>query len=111
MISAAMRERLPKPPPIQPFTGAAPDVVGVGGASAKIRGYIDAPLEHNGVVVYHPLLVVKGLAFSVLDGTDILRPHDAILILSESSPQRLRSSTCEVCAEQRTDLFSEIRDA
>ena len=38
MISAAMRERLPKPPTIQPFTNAALDVVGVGGASALIRG-------------------------------------------------------------------------
>ena len=49
IISAAMRERLPKPPPIQSFIGAAPDVVGVEGASAQIRGYINAPLELDGI--------------------------------------------------------------
>ena len=54
MLSAAMYSRLPSAAPIQPFTCAAPDVVGVGGASAEIRGYVDTPVEIAGTAVHHP---------------------------------------------------------
>ena len=78
MLSSAMYSRLPSAPAIQPFSGAAPDVIGVGGASSEIRGYVDALVELAGTAVYHPLLVVEGLAFPLLIGTDILRPHGAM---------------------------------
>ena len=103
MLSTAMYGRLPKAPVIQPFTRAAPDVVGVGGASAEICGYIDTPVEIAGVAVYHPLLVVKGLAFSILIGTDIIRPNGAMFALDESTPVRLRTRECDVLREQRTN--------
>ena len=84
-----MYSRLPHAPAIQPFTCAAPDVIGVGSASAEIRGYVDAPIEIAGVAVHHLLLVVEGLAFSLLIGTDIMRAHGAVLTLDESAPVRL----------------------
>ena len=88
---------------IQPFTRAAPDVVGVGGARAEIRGYIDAPVNIAGVTVHHPLLVVEDLALTVLIGTDILHAHAAVLTLDETAPVRLRNRECSICREQRTD--------
>ena len=83
MLSAAMYARLPDAPVIQPFFRAAPEVVGVGVASAVIRGYFDVPVEVAGVAVRHPLLVVESLAFPLIIGTDILRAHRAILTLDE----------------------------
>ena len=68
MLSSAMYARLRDAPAIQPFTRAAPDVIGVGGASAEIRGYVDAPVEIVGVTVHHPVLVVEGFAFLLLIG-------------------------------------------
>ena len=44
MLSAAMYARLPDAPTIQPFLRAAFEVVGVGGARAVIRGYVDVPV-------------------------------------------------------------------
>ena len=77
-------------PVIQPFSRAAPEVVGVGGASAAIRGYVDALVKFAGVTVHHPLLVMEGLAFLLLIGTEILRAHRADLTLDETAPVRLR---------------------
>ena len=42
MLSTAMYNRFSNAPAIQPFTGSAPDIIGVGGSTAKIRGYVDA---------------------------------------------------------------------
>ena len=49
----------------------------------------------------NPLLVIKGLAFPIIIGTDILRAYRAVLILDESAPVRLRVRVCPVCGEQR----------
>ena len=86
MLSTALYGRIPYAPAIQPVTGSAFDIIGVGGATAEIRGYVDAPIEIDGTAVRHLLLVVKGLAFPLLLGTDILRPHGAMLMLDESAP-------------------------
>ena len=102
MLSAAMYTRLPDAPAIQPFFRAAPEVVGVGGARAEIRGYVDVPVEVAGVAVRQPLLVVEGLGFPLIIGMDILRAHRAVLTLDESAPVRLRVRVCAVCGEQRT---------
>ena len=103
MLSIATHARLRDTPVIQPFTRAAPDVVGVGGASAEIRGYVDAPVEVVDVTVHHPLLVVEGLAFSLLIGTDIIRAQGAVLTLDKNAPVWLRNRECSICREQRTD--------
>ena len=91
MLSSAMYARLRDAPVIQPFTPTAPDGVGVGGASAEIRGYIDAPVEVAGVTVHNQLLVVEGLAFPLLIGTDILHADGAVLTLEETAPVRWRN--------------------
>ena len=87
----------------QPFTRAAPDVVGVGGARAEIRGYVETPVKVAGVTVHHPLLVVKGLAFSFLIGTDILCAHGSVLTLDVTTPVRLQSRQCSICRKERSD--------
>ena len=102
MLSDAMYTRLPNAPAIQPFLCAVPEVVGVGGARAVIRGYVNAPVKVASIVVRHPLLLVEGLAFPLIIGTDILRAHRAVLTLDESAPVRLRVRVCAVCAKQRT---------
>ena len=103
MLSSAIYASLRDAPVIQPFTRAAPDVVSVGGVSAEIGGYVDAPLEVAGVTVHYPLLGVEGLAFFLFTGTIILRAHGAVLTLDETAPVRLRSRECSICREQRTD--------
>ena len=102
MLSAAKYARLPDAPAIQPFLRVAPEVVGVEGASAMIRGYVDVPVEIAGVAVRHQLLVVEGLAFHLIIGTDIWRAHRAVLTLDKSAPVRLQIRKCAVCLEQRT---------
>ena len=54
--------------------------------------------------MHHPLLVVEGLAFPLLIGTDILLAHGAVLTLDETAPVRLCSCECAICREQRTDF-------
>ena len=57
MLSTAIYARLPDAPVIQPLACTASEVVGVGSASAQIRGYVDMPVEVAGVAVRHSLMV------------------------------------------------------
>ena len=102
MFSTAMYSCLASAPAVQPYLGAAPDVIGVDGASAEIRGYVDAAVKFANTAVCYPLLV-EGLAFSLVIGTDILRPHGAMLTLDECVSLQLRTRVCDMCREQRTD--------
>lgn len=77
MMSSKLYERLPKKPRIYKFEKAAPDIVGVGGASAHVKCYVDVPLRIAEIEVERPLLVVDNLSFSLLIGMDILGPHSA----------------------------------
>ena len=75
IMSESLYSQLPTRPPIQSFKKPASDIVGVGSASAEVKGYIDVPLQIAGVEVAHPLLLVSGLVFLI--GMDVLRPHSA----------------------------------
>ena len=75
MVSSGLYDRLPTHPAINSFENSTPDIVGVGGAIAEVRGYIDVPLKIAGIEVAHPLLVVSKLPFAMLIGMDVLRPH------------------------------------
>ena len=86
ILSSALYDRLPSRPSINSFKNSAPDIVGVGGASAEVRGYIDVPLHIAGIEVAHPLLVVSNLSFSLLIGMDELQPHAAKLSLGSAAP-------------------------
>ena len=95
---------MPTRPQIQSFKKPSPDIVGVGGASAEVKGYIDVPLQIAGVEVAHPLLVVSGLAFQILIGMNVLRPHSAAMQLGESVPFQLNMRIGDICLERRIDL-------
>ena len=59
----------------------------------------------------HPFQVVEKLAFSFLIGTDILKPHDVMLLPNETIPLRLRTPVCDVCRDQRTNVSGESSSA
>ena len=103
-LSSATYSRLPNAPAIYPFTRDALNAVSVGNASAVIREYIYTRVDIAGVTVHYPLLVIEGLAFSILIGIDVHRAFGAMLTLDESAVLRLRKRECDVCREQRTDL-------
>ena len=86
MVSSARYDRLPSRPSINLFRNSAPDIVGVGGASAEVRGYIDVHLQIAGIKVVHPLLVVSNLSFSLLIGMDVLQPHAEKMSLGSAAP-------------------------
>ena len=83
MVSESLYSQLPTRPPIQSFKKPGPDIVYVGGGSAV---YIDVPLQIFGVEVAQPLLDASGLAFIIVIGMDVLRPHSAAMRLGESMP-------------------------
>ena len=63
MVSESLNLQLPSRFPIQCFKKPAPNIVGVCGASAEVKGYIEVPLQIAGVKLAHPLVVVSNLAF------------------------------------------------
>ena len=101
MMSASLYAQLPSKPRIYSFENAAPDIVGVGGASAAVKGYIDVPLRIADVEVAHPLLVVENLSFSLLIGMDILDPHAANILLGGAREVQFKARVCDVCLEPR----------
>ena len=101
MIPARTIALLRIAPSVENFSSAPPRVVGVGGASATVRGYIDAPLVIAGTRVRHPLIVVEELAYPLLIGMDILGLHDAQLGVGASSSICLAVERCTVCDEMR----------
>ena len=51
MVNELLYSKLLTRTPIQSFMKPAPDIVGVGGASAEVKKYIDVPLQIAGVEV------------------------------------------------------------
>ena len=78
-----------------------PNNVGVGGSSARVLGYVDVAVFISDVEVRHPLIVVDTLAYPLLIGTDVLRPHRAIYVLGAPEVVRLKLDRCSVCVEER----------
>ena len=109
MLTAALYELLPSRPPIRKFDDSAPDVIGVGGASAGVRGYIDVPVQIAGAEVSHPLLVVTDLPFSLLIGMDVLRPHEAKLAFGGVTHMKFGVRVCSICIEHRVELKRKFR--
>ena len=109
MVYSTLNDRLPSRPSINSFKNSAPNIVGVSGASAEVRGYIDAPLQIVGIEVAHPLLIVLNLLFSMLIGMDVLQPHAAKNSLGNAAPLKLSARVCDVCLEHRTNLSPSYR--
>ena len=108
MMSASLYERLPSKPRVYSFAKAAPDIVGVGGASAAVKGYIDVPLRVADAEIAHPLLVVENLSFSLLIGMDILDPHAAKISLGGTREVQFGARVCDVCLEPRVPAKHEF---
>ena len=86
MVSSALYDRLPSRPSINSFKNSAPDIVGVDGASAEVRGYIDVPLQIAGIEVVHPLLVNSNLSVLLLIGMNVLQLHAAKMSIGSAAP-------------------------
>ena len=102
LIPLSTYHQLRQQPPIINFSGCVPNIIGVGGALAVLKGYIDVPIEISGVEVLHPLVVVEHLAFPLLIGMDVLCPHNANFVLGSPDSVRLLAPLCEVCLETRS---------
>ena len=77
IMSSAFHDRLPSRLALDAFKNSHPDIVGVGGVSFKVKGYINVYLKIVEIEVTHPLLVVIKLLFALLIGMDVLQPHTA----------------------------------
>ena len=108
MMSASLYEQLPSKPRVYAFENTAPDIVGVGGASAAVKGYVDVPLRVADVEVAHPLLVVENLSFALLIGMDILDPHAANISLGGAREVQFKARVCDVCLEPRVPAKHEF---
>ena len=89
MVSSALHDRLQSRLSINALKNSAPDIVGVGSASAEFRGFIDVPLQIAAIEVAHPLLVVTNVLFSLLNGIDVLQPHAAKKSIGNAAPLEL----------------------
>ena len=101
MVSSALYNRLPSRAAINSFKNSAPDIVGFGGASAEVRGYIDVPVQITEIEVTHTLLIVTDSPFALLIGMDILRPHAASLSVCHSTSLQFCNRVCAIWLERR----------
>ena len=108
MLNSTLYDRLHSKPAIQQFKNRAPDIVGVVGASAKVRGYVDIPLLIAGVEIAHSLLVVSELSFPILIVMDILQPHAATLPLGNSSTIQLNTEFVMYDSSSKLSRFANI---
>ena len=111
IVSSALYDRLLSRPSINLCKNSAHDIVGVGGASAEVRGFIDVFLQIAGIEVAHPLLVVSNLSLSLLIGMDVLQPHVVKMSLGSAAPLELSVHVCDVCLEQRTNSNPSYRSS
>ena len=56
------------------------------------------------VEVRHPLIIVEELAYPILIGMNVLRPHEAITVTGASEIVRLHLESCLVCIEEHTSV-------
>ena len=108
MLSAELCSRLVCRPAIQQFEGAIPDVIAIDGVRVAVSGYAVVPLVIGGVEVVHPLLVIRDLPYSLLIGTDILRPHAASVSVVCGDAVLLGARECDVCRECRLVLECDV---
>ena len=111
MVSFALYDRLPTCPAINTLENSALDIVGVGGASAEVIGFVEVPLLIAGFEVVDPMLVVSELPFAMLIGMDVLRPHAASFSVCYSTSLQLCNSVCPVCLERQNETKRESRNA
>ena len=101
LIASSTLSALLERPSVEQFMHRPPNIVGVGNSSAKVLGYVDVTVVVSDIVVRHPLIVVDELAYPLLIGTNVLRPHRAIFELGAPDVVRLKLDRCSVCVEER----------
>ena len=79
-ITTTTLSKLPKRSSVEQFLHRPSNIVGVGNASVRVLGYVDATIVIAGVEVRHPLIVVDKLAYPTLIWINVLRPHEAITV-------------------------------
>ena len=92
---------LPERPSVEQLMHRPPNIVGVVSLSAKVLGYVDVSVVISDVEVRHLLILVDELAYPLLIGTDVLRPHRSIFELSAFDVVQLMLDRCPVCVDER----------
>ena len=86
---------------VEQFIHRHQNIVGVGGSSANVVGYVYVAVVIFDFEVRHLLIMVDELAYPLLIGTDVLRPDRAIFELGTPDVVRLKLGRCSVCIEER----------
>ena len=94
LIASPTLAALPERPSVEQFMHRPQNIVGVGGSSARVLGYVDVSVVISDVEVRHPLIVADELAYPLLIGTDILRPHRANFELGAPDVVQLKLDQC-----------------
>ena len=77
IIASSTLSAIPERLSVEQFMHKRPNIVGVGGSSARVLGYVDVSVVISDIEVRHPLIVVHELAYPLLIVTNVLRPHRA----------------------------------
>ena len=107
MVSALTLVALPVPPSVELFTNGTPNIVDISGSLLHVLGYVVAAVAVSDVEVTHRLVVIRELAFPLLIGNDILRPHRAIIELDPPDVVQLGVDRCPVCVKERVRVTSQ----
>ena len=108
MVPVSTLRALPRLPEVEPCDSTTLSIIGVNDVRATLRGYLDVPVKIGNTEVRHMLIVVEELAFSLLVGMDILRPHSASVALGPPQVVQLNTPLCEVCLKPSALLSSVI---
>ena len=111
MLCTLLNSQLPNKFLILYFKNKAFNIVGVGGASAKVKSFIDVQIQLAGVTVAHNLLVFENLSFSILLGNDILRVNSATIFLGDAFLFEIKAQVGDICFKQQTELVCEFKSS
>ena len=101
LIASSTLSALLERPSVEQFMHRPSNIVGVGGSSSRVLGYVVILVVISDVEVRHPLIVVNELAYPLLIGTDVHRPHRANFELGNPDVVQLKLDRCRVCVEER----------
>ena len=104
LVTTTTLLKLPERTSVEQFVHRPPNIVGVGNASVRVLGYVDVTVDIAGLEVRHPFIVVDELAYLILIGIDVLRPHEAITVTGAADVVLLQLDSCPVCIEERTSV-------
>ena len=96
MVSASTLAALLVPPSLEPYTSCTPNIVDIGGSPLYLLGYVVAAVAVFDIEVRHRHAVISELAFPLLIGTDVLRPHRAITVVGTPEVVCLQLDRCPV---------------